>query len=451
METSALPSTRKNSLKPNLVGRRLTAGTLPTMDPELLRGKIQNKNIMYNSKIDLWSIGVVFYYFLTGEYIFGYSTAEGVYKNIQKLQPKIKTGEFFEGFSPSVQDLLTQLLQVDPLSRIDWKDFFEHSIFKQPMYRELIIDDWKAGAKIISGIMMREDFDDNWKALNEEGPKSREVKSVPISFEISGINPSEVKQYKTWKSEIRFNVNSSPDIESITDTNTRMDVILKSYYHEVNKYVFVWYLREKSRYYSNSPLFQPVHRYLKKMTWVTLKQKLIRVKQIRQALFQGSDVIGFKDAQTHLKFLKTKHKIDLLFYFKKLEALYEEFLDSLEKEVNPKGRDSPKGAKLENILTLKSYQRHYWLKIYGNKPVNEALEISFIEKKAYYLFLLEVLYTMKLNLNFSFIDPNTNERFSWVQFNQKMKLMSLSSIQKAILILFKKYKMSRKKLIHFRH
>lgn len=426
-------------------------GTLPTMDPELLKGKIHNTNIMYNSKIDLWSIGVVFYYFLTRKYIFGYSSAETVYRQIKKLEPKIKTGEYFYNFSPTVRDLLKQLLRVDPTSRIDWKDFFEHPIFKQPMYKELVIQDWYSGIKIISDLMLMDDFEQNSRKLQEENLKEKEVKSVPINFEMSGIDPSEIKNYKTWRSDVRLDKNNQVDTGQIQETEKRMQLIQNCYFHEINKYVFVWYLKEKSSHYSDSPLFEPVHHLVKKMMWVTLKQKHIRVKQIRAGLFQGGDAIGFKDQEMHEKFLQSRNKIDLLFYFKKLENLYEAYLEDLEKEVNPKGKDSAKGLKLQNILTLKSYQRHYWLKVYGNAKVNETLAGNFVEKKAFLVFMLEMMYTMKLSLNFNFMDPKTSEVFSWTEFSQNIKLMSLSSIQKKIMTFFAIYKINPSKIVNFKH
>ena len=60
------------------------------MDPVILDAKINEKMITYNSKIDLWSIGVVFYFFLTGEYIFGTGGVNSVKKNIEKLISKSK-------------------------------------------------------------------------------------------------------------------------------------------------------------------------------------------------------------------------------------------------------------------------------------------------------------------------------------------------------------------------
>lgn len=101
-------------------------GTPLTMAPELLESK---GDVSYNSKTDLWSIGVVFYHMLQGEYpFFGMSNNELI-NNIKK---KVHKMPYKREVSPLAKDLLMKLLVIDSNQRISWKDFFNHKIFGDP-------------------------------------------------------------------------------------------------------------------------------------------------------------------------------------------------------------------------------------------------------------------------------------------------------------------------------
>jgi hypothetical protein len=104
------------------------------MAPEVL---INNK---FNIKCDLWSIGVIFY-----EMLYGYVPYDKP-RNINELKKMIETQHisfpsnysenvimFFPyNYSEKVIILVKSLLQYDPLKRIDWIDFFDNDIFKNP-------------------------------------------------------------------------------------------------------------------------------------------------------------------------------------------------------------------------------------------------------------------------------------------------------------------------------
>lgn len=82
------------------------------MAPEILGGKD------YNSKADIWSIGICFYEMLMGKSPY---TA----KNIVELLQKIKSNPFKMpkslGFSREVGDLLEKMLVFRPEKRISWE------------------------------------------------------------------------------------------------------------------------------------------------------------------------------------------------------------------------------------------------------------------------------------------------------------------------------------------
>ena len=94
-------------------------GTPLYMAPEIL---INNK---FNIKVDLWSIGVIIYELLYGHV--PYNKPRNM--NELKKMMKIQTIPFPFNYSENITNLLESLLQIDPLKRIDWDDFFEHIVF----------------------------------------------------------------------------------------------------------------------------------------------------------------------------------------------------------------------------------------------------------------------------------------------------------------------------------
>jgi len=90
------------------------------MAPELLI------NEQYNSKVDLWSYGIIMYEMLFGEYPVFASTIQQLKKHIKQ-----KSIDFHlnKNFTPECFDLLTKLLEKDQDARISWENFFDHEWF----------------------------------------------------------------------------------------------------------------------------------------------------------------------------------------------------------------------------------------------------------------------------------------------------------------------------------
>lgn len=120
-------------------------GTFLTMAPEVMQVfNTDDDEETYSSKVDLWSIGVVFY-----EILFGESPFYGSYvaKMIQSM--KNDSGDnlkILKPVSPDVEALLKGLLRFDPKQRISWEDFFKHAAFglhPLPAHMEKVYTDYK--------------------------------------------------------------------------------------------------------------------------------------------------------------------------------------------------------------------------------------------------------------------------------------------------------------------
>ena len=86
--------------------------------PELLAGD------QYDNKVDLWSIGVILYSLYFNEYPYNGNNQVEIYSQIEKnnLKKSKKNKEFNE--------LVSKLLIIDPKSRINWNDYFNHNFWK---------------------------------------------------------------------------------------------------------------------------------------------------------------------------------------------------------------------------------------------------------------------------------------------------------------------------------
>jgi serine/threonine protein kinase len=99
------------------------------MSPELLNRQ------QYNSKSDLWSLGVILYELITGVPPF-------IAKNIKQLANRVNTEKINLDkidrtlISDDCFDLLCNLLNHDRTSRVDWNDFFSHKWFSNKIILE---------------------------------------------------------------------------------------------------------------------------------------------------------------------------------------------------------------------------------------------------------------------------------------------------------------------------
>ena len=110
-------------------------GSPITMAPEILELRRINSQMLpkkYSSKVDLWSIGVVYYFMLFGHYPFNGNNEMEIYNKIQTNSGQnLNFGKETKSVSDSCKDLLRRLLEKDAKYRIDWQKFFNHEIFIQ--------------------------------------------------------------------------------------------------------------------------------------------------------------------------------------------------------------------------------------------------------------------------------------------------------------------------------
>ena len=103
------------------------AGSIYYLAPEMIKLK-------YNHKVDIWSIGVIFYILVTGNPPFNAIDQTGV--DYDAIKEKILVGqvdlldEAFLDVDPEVPDIIELMLTLDPNQRPDAKDILDHPWFK---------------------------------------------------------------------------------------------------------------------------------------------------------------------------------------------------------------------------------------------------------------------------------------------------------------------------------
>jgi len=96
-------------------------GTLDTSAPE-----VRDRNVMYTSKCDMWSIGAVTFKLISGRYPFEDTSREETLKNIRAGKYAFDDTRGWAGVPENARDFVRKLLVVDPSSRMSAREALQH-------------------------------------------------------------------------------------------------------------------------------------------------------------------------------------------------------------------------------------------------------------------------------------------------------------------------------------
>ena len=106
-------------------------GTPHYMAPEILFDN-PNGNI-FNSKVDIFSLGALYYEMLYGKLLFGGESVEAVRRTIKQV---LASGSIDKSALPRIseesKDLLVGMLKFEATERITWEEIFNHPVFSEP-------------------------------------------------------------------------------------------------------------------------------------------------------------------------------------------------------------------------------------------------------------------------------------------------------------------------------
>ena len=107
---------------------RTHLGTPATMAPEIINNK------PYNSKADLWSVGVLIYQLHFNSLPYDGVNEKEIYEKIKNRVPIKQSGDKI------FDDLINKLLVEDPDKRLSWDEYFNHLFFKSDYKNNIIIE-----------------------------------------------------------------------------------------------------------------------------------------------------------------------------------------------------------------------------------------------------------------------------------------------------------------------
>ena len=187
-------------------------GTPYFMSPEMIEGKYYNQS-------DIWSIGVILFLMVTGNYAFHAKTKEKLYEKIQ--EGKYNEEKLIQAScSDELKDLIKKILIVDYKARLNIQGILDHPFFK---LKQNIGKEHKLGKEIIDSlrefnnknlfqkeilfIMAKVSKEDEIQKLREafeiiDKDKTGEIKysEIPLIFEKVGIKPNKGEIDNIWDS-----------------------------------------------------------------------------------------------------------------------------------------------------------------------------------------------------------------------------------------------------------
>ena len=103
------------------------SGRASKKTPEIWEGK------PYNSKVDLWSVGVIIYQLHFKDLPYKGNNEKELYKQIKENVPYKKSEDLI------LRDLIDHLLVKDPSKRYSWEDYFEHPFFEPEKQKKIYL------------------------------------------------------------------------------------------------------------------------------------------------------------------------------------------------------------------------------------------------------------------------------------------------------------------------
>lgn len=331
-------------------------GTPMTMAPELLFPDYE-KTALYNSKADIWSIGVVYYQLLFGEPPYTGLETRALYNSMKE-----KTGDklvFLRKISEESKDVLRKMLTMDAEKRINWKELFEHPVFnKHTAMKPTLVNGMTKIMQSFFGSKAKPMLDPSQQfALNKVQVDS--VDNVPY-VSLDKVDPASnvpVPQHFEEKP-------IDPSLENKILQEMALREITYTFNHERNKLLFLVFTVKHIQWALTSPKFAIYADPFFQISLLILKKSKVLNDGLIFNLSNGVNIFRINEQFWNL-YKQSPHIMETKSLFLGLSALLQEYFDLVYFRTN------------ENGINAKFYEQFLTL----NNPDLARMDQAMIEEK----------------------------------------------------------------------
>lgn len=413
-------------------------GSYLTMAPELF---LNDNNITYTSKADLWSIGFIYYQMLFGDFPFYGLTPNEIGNDIRAKSGNLK---FRSPISTASQDLLNRLLQMNPELRIDWPDFFAHPLFVfnfPKSLRDFVKKENLEDNMDQSAVKVDQEFTKNKQeflklkcTLPNERPKTPQNKKRDTSWTKNENNtktasvPSQLAPSLGKALNINEEIPNEREI-SIVQRAQKCIEVAKRYYHEKKKIDFIVYVVRSIRKLMRTSQFSKI----------TVEMTMIAILLMKKAItLNDLNIMSLKDESNifeqpgFAELLKSRFLETVLAYFGKDKPDFENYLnylfDNIDKiELVSTDKSIIDWIKSENVRLgdLDDRINLYYSRIIGfDVKGTEEFSHEFV------LMMVSIFYGVHCEVYFPY--KINNVKFQWTEFYDLHEKMSDVQLLKII-------------------
>lgn len=138
-------------------------GTPGFVAPEVINAK-KGVNVHYSTKCDVFSVGIIFFFMLTGKIPYDGKDFESVLENNKRAKINFNVKEL-KKVNPVALDLLKKMLKLDPAERLTAEECLEHEYLANGE-ETIIMDDIEDDTDIAQNLI---EFQNKYKGIKKKG------------------------------------------------------------------------------------------------------------------------------------------------------------------------------------------------------------------------------------------------------------------------------------------
>ena len=378
----------------------------------------------YNSKADLWSVGVVYYQMLFGKTPFFGFTVPDLIRDIKR---KVGNLNFPRKISEESKNLINRLLEPNPKKRINWNEFFNHSLFGKngPERKGGDIEDV---FEIIGDLLVgdeNKDFEDEFeknKTFGDCGNLEFMGQEELLDYEKSSLKAKDVE-------EVNLDEQKKKNIESML----AFQEICYRYHHEKNIILFLMYTVKKIQKLIKSKVHVCLRSHLFNISILILKIGIIMNQKIRKNLVAKENSY-FLNQEFFEDFVDDQKYQNIILIYQKDEKKmigYLELVIERAKE-NKIAISFEKYLNMENpsLIILDNYLNKFFTEL-SKLGKEEKFSDEFLRRN-FYLVLLSVKFCIESEKVFPYLpdSQNTSRKFVWKEFYANHENLDFNHLKK---------------------